>query len=224
MSGISFPHYRHIVNPKLKYIYLSFDNQGQLIVKSPKVTQREIERVLIKKARWIEDSRDKISQKRGKPLQGDDEEKLYYFGIEYNVDYITQDKSSIIFSKEKGFSIYGREFDMDSINRSVDKFYKNKAKYHLPIIVDKYANQMRLYPTKLSFRKAKRQWGSCSSKNAISLNYSMVKLPIYIIEYIIVHELAHIKYKHHQKSFWELVSKYIPNYKSLQKELKNYTL
>ena len=221
-----FPSYTHIVNPKLKYIYLSFDNSGQLIVKSPKVTQREIESVLIKKAKWIEESRYKISQKRGKPLRGDSAEKLYYLGKEYTINYVKKDsdEDSIKFSKEEGFTICGRELDIDIIDMGVNEFYRDRAKYHLPTIVDRYANLMELYPTKLSFRKAKRQWGSCSGKNAISLNYLMMKLPMDIIEYIIVHELAHIKYKHHQESFWRLVGSYISDYKSRQKELKTYTL
>jgi len=50
-----------------------------------------------------------------------------------------------------------------------------------------------------------------------------MKLPLNVIEYIVVHELAHIKHKHHQKDFWKLVEYYLPNYKLYVKELKNYT-
>ena len=50
----------------------------------------------------------------------------------------------------------------------------------------------------------------------------MMKLPLDVIQYIIVHELAHIEHKHHQKKFWELVALYMPEYKEYQQELKNY--
>ncbi|SFV59635.1 Putative predicted metal-dependent hydrolase [hydrothermal vent metagenome] len=220
------PSYTHIVNPKLKYIYLSFDRSGQLIIKSPRVTQNEIERILIKKAKWIEASRDKISQKRGKPLKGNSGEKISYLGEEYGVSYIDKygDRGHISFTKESGFEICKRGLDMESINRDIDEFYRDRAKSYLPAIVDKYSEKMGLYPAKVSFRKAKRQWGSCSSKNAISLNYLMMKLPANAIEYIVVHELAHIRYKHHQESFWRLVASHMPDYKIRQKELKAYTL
>ena len=82
---------------------------------------------------------------------------------------------------------------------------------------------MGVVPNKLSFRKTKRQWGSCSAKNDLSFNTMMMKLPQDVIQYIIVHELAHITHKHHQKTFWECVEAYLPEYKTQVKELKNYT-
>ena len=222
----SIPHYIHKINPRLKYIYLSFDSSGQLVVKSPKVPQKEIERVLLKKIKWIESSRIKISQKRGKSLQGNSEDRLYYMGKEYMVNYMSDanDINRIVFDKERGACIYVEGLDTEDIERAVNEFYAKEARERLPMIVDRYADIMGLYPTKLSFRKAKRQWGSCSGKNAISLNYLMMKLPIETIEYIIVHELAHIKHKHHQESFWELVGSHMPDYKSRRKVLKTYTL
>jgi predicted metal-dependent hydrolase len=81
---------------------------------------------------------------------------------------------------------------------------------------------MGLYPNRLSFRYAKRQWGSCSEKNNISLNIMLAKLPKDLVRYIIIHELSHIKYKNHQKEFWNFVAKYEPRYKQLTQELKKY--
>jgi len=225
LDSLMMPSYTHIVKPRLKHIYLSFDSSGQLVVKSPRVSQKEIERVLIKKAKWIEDSRRKISQKRGKALRGDSGERLSYLGMEYIVNYFDDGgEDRIRFSKSDGFSIYGGGLDVESIDIAANEFYKNRAKRHIPAIVERYTEIMGLHPTKLSFRKAKRQWGSCSAKNAISINYLAMKLPLDAIEYIVVHELAHIRYKNHQMEFWRLVESYMPDYKSRQKELKNYIL
>ena len=93
----------------------------------------------------------------------------------------------------------------------------------MPQIVQEYANKMQLFPNKITFRKTKRQWGSCSATNNISLNTMLAKLPINVVKYVIVHELAHIRHKNHQKEFWALVGKYMPKYKQLQNELKTYT-
>jgi len=82
---------------------------------------------------------------------------------------------------------------------------------------------MNLHPTNISFRKAKTRWGSCSSKNSISLNIGLVMLPKELSDYIIVHELAHIKEKNHSKNFWKLVQSYYPNYKVAKEKLKNYS-
>ena len=81
---------------------------------------------------------------------------------------------------------------------------------------------MQLFPTKITFRKAKTRWGSCSSKNSISLNIALAALPRSLSDYIIIHELAHIKHKNHSKAFWALVQKYYPNYKDAKEELKKF--
>jgi len=78
-------------------------------------------------------------------------------------------------------------------------------------------------PTNIKFRKAKRRWGSCSIKNELSFNTSLVQLPLECIEYIIVHELSHIKHKHHKQDFWLYVQKFMPNFKEYEKILKNYS-
>ena len=83
---------------------------------------------------------------------------------------------------------------------------------------------MNLKPKKVSFRKAKTRWGSCSSVNNISLNIALTALPQTLSDYIIIHELAHIKHKNHSKDFWNLVEKYYPNYIEARKELKNYSI
>ena len=65
------PHYIHIINPKLKHIYLSFSEEGELIIKSPKVSPTQIEQLLLKKASWINNSRRKFEEKKGRVLISD---------------------------------------------------------------------------------------------------------------------------------------------------------
>ncbi len=221
---LSIPSYTHIINPRLKYIYLSFDDDGQLIVKSPRVSQKEIERILTKRAKWIEDSKVKISQKRDKDLRGDSEDRILFLGEEYPVEYrdTIDQKESVSFDNETGFTIFIHKFDIEKVETMIDYFYFKESYFCLPETIEKYSTIMNLHPTKVGFRRAKRQWGSCSGKNAISLNYLMMKLPLHLIEYVVVHELAHIKHKDHQKGFWQLVERYTPRSKEYKKELKNY--
>ncbi|MEA3490998.1 MAG: SprT family zinc-dependent metalloprotease [Campylobacterota bacterium] len=218
------PSYTHIINPKLKYIYLRFDPDGGLIIKSPKVSQREIEKILIKKAAWITKSRQKLLNRQGRPLEFKEGERVLYLGELYPLHFENSNikSSSLLFDEREGFSLCYSEFDPDIFTTLVEKFYKQEAQSLIPEITHHYASQMQLYPTKITFRKARSQWGSCNSTNAISFNYFMIKLPLTVIQYIVVHELAHIRYKHHQKDFWELVNTYLPDYKERQKELKKY--
>jgi len=218
------PVYTHIINPKLKYIYLSFDPSGGLIIKSPKVSQREIEKVLLQKAAWITRSRQKLLEKKGKPLLFREGEKLYFLGKDYPVHYEVWEKKRAVldFDETGGFLFRYQTFDAEQFQRLIDRFYKQEAQAKIPPIVETYAHTMRCFPSKISFRKARSRWGSCSASNAISFNYLMMKLPLAVIQYIIVHELSHIEHKHHQKIFWEHVQKHFPDYKAQRDRLKQY--
>jgi len=218
------PQYIHIVNPKLKHIYLTFDDEGNLVIKSPKVSQKKIEQLILQKASWINHSREKIQQKKGKALDFSKDQECYFLGQEYPFTLIKHNKKRTIldFDGEK-FTLFYHTYDEKLFQKHLDRFYNIEAQRHIIPHVAHWAGKMGLTPTDIRFRKSKRQWGSCSSKNILSFNTMMMKLPLNVIQYIIIHELAHIKHKHHQKAFWQHVSHYLPDYKKWVKELKTYT-
>ncbi len=218
------PKYRHIINPKLKHIYLSFDEQGELLIKSPKVSHKQIEQLLLKKSAWIRRTKEKIDQKRGKPVHFSGSDVLYFLGRPYplRLQHHNKKYAKLLFDTE-AFTLLYASFDTSCFHAKIDQFYKTEAQHYLPPLVEKWAKKMHLYPSEIHFRKTKRQWGSCSAKNALSLNTMMMKLPPDVIEYIVVHELAHIKHKHHQKAFWHLVAQHLPMYKQHIQTLKHYS-
>jgi len=223
MSGL-LPQYIHIVKPELRHTYLSFDEEGNLLIRSPKVSQQYIERLLLKKAKWITRSREKILLKKGRAPNFTGEEELYFKGRAFPLRVQKHDKQRTrLHFTEEGFFLCTYRDDTALFQKHIDRFYKTEAEKHLPAIVEKYAMQMQLSPKALRFRKTKRQWGSCSARNILSFNTMLMKLPEGVIEYVVVHELAHIEHKHHQKSFWKLVEQHMPDYKARIKELHTYT-
>lgn len=106
--------------------------------------------------------------------------------------------------------------------RDLDKFYKEESKKIIPVFIDKYSKQMNLYPNSIKYRKNKNTWGSCNYKNGLNFNTLLSKFPLEVIEYIVIHELAHIKHKNHSKDFWNLVYKYCQDYKYREKLLKSF--
>lgn len=219
------PRYTHIVNHKIKHTYLSFDEKGNLIIKSPGVSQNYIEKLLLTKAKWINCSREKILNKKGRTVDFNTETKLLFMGKLYPIQLQQQKQKRTTFSikDDTYFLLHYHCYDTTLFQKKIDQFYKEEAKKKIFPLVENWAKKMALYPNKISFRKAKCQWGSCSSKNNLSFNTMMMKLPPSLMEYIVVHELAHIQYKHHQKNFWECIEKYLPYYKTLTQELKTYT-
>jgi predicted metal-dependent hydrolase len=77
-------------------------------------------------------------------------------------------------------------------------------------------------PKAIKVSKAKRRWGSCSSKGVINLSYRLAQLPNALIDYVIVHELCHLRHMDHSKAFWREVEARYPSYRQAHKELKNF--
>ncbi|MBD3808819.1 MAG: M48 family metallopeptidase [Epsilonproteobacteria bacterium] len=217
------PAYKHIINPNLKNIYLSLSSDGELIVKSPRVSLERIEKLIISKSNWINKTKEKIARKKGKPEFLESSINIYYLGKTINVILKESNRDKLDFL-ENEFMLFYSCRELEKLHKTIDRFYLTRAKQTLPVMIEKWSNIMSLKPTKIKFRKTKTQWGSCNSKNEIQLNTSLMKLPPRLIEYVVIHELSHIRHKHHQKSFWEEVGKHCPDFKACRKELKEFSV
>lgn len=78
--------------------------------------------------------------------------------------------------------------------------------------------------SKIAIKKMTSRWGSCSNKGNLNFNYRLVYLPIKLVDYVVVHELCHLKEHNHGEKFWLEVEKTIPDYKKIKKTLKNHVL
>ncbi|MCM1285553.1 MAG: M48 family metallopeptidase [Acetobacter sp.] len=95
------------------------------------------------------------------------------------------------------------------------------AKQIIPDRVEYYSDLMNLKPSSVKITKAKKRFGSCSGKNGICFSCYLMMYPAEAVDYVVVHELAHIKHHNHGKEFYELIEKYIPDYRKREKLLKN---
>ncbi len=105
------------------------------------------------------------------------------------------------------------------------KGYKNEALKHFPEVMNKVLmeNENQMFnPTGLIIRTMKRRLGSCSNKGEITLSTELIKLPDRYIEYVITHELCHLKHHNHGKQYYKLLSEVFPDYKQIRKELRKY--
>lgn len=87
-------------------------------------------------------------------------------------------------------------------------FLKHRARRELFSRVRTYSIDMGLYPVRVSLRRQSTRWGSCSARGEISLNMKLVCAPPFVMDYVVVHELAHIAHLNHSPAFWEIVNKF----------------
>jgi len=104
--------------------------------------------------------------------------------------------------------------------RVLREFYQREGIRELTARVETWAAQMRLFPKDLKFREQKTRWGSCSSSGVIHLNWRLIAFKSEIIDYVIVHELAHLAHMNHSPLFWSLVERHCPGYQLCRRELR----
>lgn len=90
--------------------------------------------------------------------------------------------------------------------------------------VDHYSSIMGVSIGRISVRNQKTRWGSCSSKGNVNFNYRLYYMEEDLLDYVVVHELAHRKHMNHSPAFWREVAKYCPDYSECRRRLKNYSL
>jgi predicted metal-dependent hydrolase len=98
--------------------------------------------------------------------------------------------------------------------------YIQKANAILPEKVRHYSQLMGLYPQAVTVTGAKTRFGSCSGKNRICFSWRLMAYPEEAIDYVVVHELAHIRYKNHSRDFYALIARYLPDYRERERLLK----
>lgn len=205
----------HITKLSLKHSYLSIDPHAKIVLKTPKVTQRFVENLLRQKEAWLRQSLEKIKQNNILSYKLGSE--VLFFGETHPI-------SSPHVSYLQELLEKSRSETNENILGCYDKFYKYHAKEYLTQRVESFSKVMGLEYSALRFRKMKSRWGSCSSKKSITLNTQLMKVSPECIDYVVVHELAHIVHMNHSKAFHSLVKKYIPNADTLRKELKQVYL
>lgn len=138
---------------------------------------------------------------------------FYYLGHKYDIIIVpTIDK--IDFTDTKIF-VSSLTYLDKWLKKKIVEIFKERFNYNYNLM-----NENISLPN-LRIRKMKTRWGVCSKKNIITLNSELIKYTLNEIDYVIIHELSHLTYFNHSKDFWNLVSKYCPNYKEYRKNLKD---
>lgn len=202
---------KHSVRKNLKNCYISINNEKEILLKTPKVTQSFILELLESKERWI---RKKLYEmKENEPKRVNIEDEVLLFGEIYSIDMPEASSLRKKLEKKDNYSV-------EKTIQHYNDFYKEYAQdYITPRVL--HFSQIMGYPySQIKYRKMKRRWGSCSSTKILTFNTELIKVKKELIDYVIVHELAHLKHMNHSKKFHDFVEKHLPSSQKYRKELK----
>lgn len=99
---------------------------------------------------------------------------------------------------------------------------KKKARLLIEQRVAYYADKMGIAYGRISMRNQRTRWGSCSSDGNLNFNCRLLYVPLELLDYVVVHELAHRRHMNHSADFWQEVERYLPDYKERKERLKQY--
>jgi hypothetical protein len=208
-----------IVRSKRKTIALVATDRATLVVKVPYfVSKVAINKVIEKHKSWI-NKRIAIAKTIEKPsskgfISG---ESFLYLGRAYRL-FIVYAQQEEPFKFDNAF--YLRE-DMQPFAKDVFiNWYRDSAQKFISERVNYYSNLAGIKYNKVKITFAMKRWGSCSHKGNLSFTYRLVMAPIFVIDYVVVHELCHIIEHNHSKAFWEHVKVILPGYKNAREWLK----
>ncbi|MDD4928570.1 MAG: SprT family zinc-dependent metalloprotease [Gallionella sp.] len=210
---------RHIVytlkrSHKRRSIGLRIDDRG-LIVSMPKLaSERWLSEVLQLRAAWLLEKLDERSAH--KPQCWQDGQSIPYLGTTLMLRAV-----HVACPTHQGDQLW---VQAEAIEQQVAAWYRQQAMQLFAARVAHYAAVLGVTPAALGLSTAKTLWGSCNSRGQIRLNVKLIKLPLCLIDYVVVHELAHLRQMNHSAAFWHVVKSVCPDYGRLRLELKGCRL
>jgi len=113
-------------------------------------------------------------------------------------------------------------FNNGMLQAALEQWYRIEAARLITNKAEQLSSQMGISYKRIFIRGQKTRWGSCSHKKNLSFNWKLIMAPEPVIDYVIIHELAHLKEMNHSKKFWELVARYCPRWREYRKWLKQH--
>ena len=194
-----------IIREKRKTLSIRIWKWWELLVKVPKkVSQKIILDFLEKHKTWISEKQNLFEENSQK---FEIWEKFLFFWEEFDLCELEakNDKNVVIFDSKKFFT---NTKNPEILRELFIKFYKKEAKKYISKKISEICELLNLSFNKLKITSASSRWGSCNSKKNISFSFRLILAPKKSIDYVIVHELAHLSEMNHSKAFWDLVQNY----------------
>lgn len=200
-------------------IGLRIDDRGLTVSVPLKAPEAWLNDVLQNRASWVIAKLDNWQMRKAPEPLWQDGEVVPFLGEVLTLR--AGIKAAPVLQDGDELLVYG---DEKRIERQVTLWYRRQAMPFFSARVAHYAPLMNVKPLDIKLSTARTRWGSCTSNGVIRLNLQLIKLPQYLIDYVVVHELAHLRQMNHSAAFWRVVESACPDYQKLRRELKGCSL
>ena len=211
----------HINYKKRTSIGIYIDLFGNVEVQAPKGTADELVfQLLEEKWEWIQQKSKEMKDRTLGPMEKvyDHGESFLYLGNTYPIQ-ISQDinikQDHVVFEGDK-LHIFVKQVEDEKIKQALKRFYYQQCKALVEKRIQSYQRNFKIKPRSFRISDNNRTWGTCDSKLQLTFNWKLAMAPLKVIDYVVVHEMCHMVHLNHDRSFWRLVGKIIPDYEELE--------
>jgi predicted metal-dependent hydrolase len=205
-------------------ISLQISDKSELVINAPHFTPlSEINRFVQEKQDWINKAIQKHKEAliKNRAKEYTTGEHFYYLGESYPLEVFFEplENAGVVFWDNRFF--LNAQEKKDLRKQYFVLWYKKKAHKYISERVDFFSLMLKLQPGSLRITSAESRWGSCSEDNNLAFSFRLIMAKPEVIDYVVVHELMHIKEKNHSAKFWQLVESVMPEYKLHRRWLKD---
>ena len=208
---------------KRRSIGLRIDDRGLTVSMPLRASEKWLSSVLQDKAHWVVEKLDGWQTCKPPVPRWQDGEKIDFLGELLELRVVPSLFSAP--AQRRGHELWlFVTGDSAHIEQAVSDWYRREAEQFFAQRVALFAPLLNTAPRTVKLSQAKTQWGSCTAQGAVRLNVQLIKLPPRLIDYVVVHELAHLRELNHSAAFWRVVGSVCPDYARLRSELKAVTI
>jgi len=191
------------------------------------LSQEEIQGALKRKAGWVKERLDWFEQMNQLAVNREyvSGETFLYLGRQYRLKIQYGTKRIPVKLRGKFFEVtllqsMPVQDRRETVRRTMWRWYRAHAQEKIGVIIDRYSERLRIEPPQFRVKYHAKRWGSCSQDGVLNINLRVIMAPLSQIEYVVAHELCHLKHKDHSASFWELLHLILPNYEVRKENLR----
>lgn len=213
-------HVNRMIRSKRRTVALIVERDGSVTVRAPmKMSTMAIEDFVHKHAEWVKRKQAELqSAVTEQPRRYQAGEQFLYLGRSHQLEIVRNARKKLVL--DESFKL--AESEQSHAEALFQDWYRKQARKIIGERVSFFAKQFQLEAEKIRITSARTRWGSCSSKGTLSFSWRLLMTPLDVIDYVVVHELAHIVHHNHAKRFWDLVEKWMPDYRERRKQLRRY--
>lgn len=207
-----------LVRSKRRTIAIEIDMDGSLVVRAPlHASQDEIDALLLQRKEWIKGKlslADKFARE-APPKQFSVGEQFLYLGHLYALEIVENQADPLVLRDAFRLAAHAREHARQVF---ID-WYRGQAKQVISERAARLAGKHSFSSPPIRITSAKSRWGSCGTKGRLNFPWRLVMAPEEVIDYVILHELAHLRVRNHSRAYWDVVRRLSPDYKVHRKWL-----